>query len=52
MRWIIIKLLQYQLYKVRLEVLTKDNDIIIKAYFKMIKNYENSIMFLKSHKGN
>lgn len=47
MKWITIKLMQYQLKKAKKQEANHSNDIVKKAFTRMIDVYENTIGFLK-----
>ena len=48
MKIITIKLMQFQLQRAKKQQAKEKNPIVLKAYSKLIKNYEYTIMYLKS----
>ena len=48
MKIITIKLMQFQLQRAKKQQVKEKNSIVVKAYSKLIRNYENTIMYLKS----
>jgi hypothetical protein len=49
MRWIAIMIMKMMLTKAKNDKFDCDNTIVKSAYDNMIKNYENTIMFLKAN---
>lgn len=50
MKWITIKLMQYQLKKAKKKRDCEEWDILARAYGDLIRSYESAIMFLHSDK--
>lgn len=48
MTWITIKLMQLHLWLAKKKQAKQENDIVARAYNRLIKSYEDSIMFLKA----
>ena len=49
MRTIAILIMKFMLTKAKTDKFDSDSDIVQKAYDVMIKNYEDTIMFLKAN---
>jgi hypothetical protein len=52
MNWITIKLMQYHLRKVKTKQTNCEHSIVKSAYGVLIKNYEDTILFLNRNKQN
>lgn len=52
MRWITIKLMEYSLRLAIKKQEKETNSIFKSAYKNLIKNYEDTIMFLKAERNN
>jgi hypothetical protein len=48
MTWITIKLMQLHLWLAKKKRKKQENDIVARAYDRLIKSYADSIMFLKA----
>lgn len=49
MTWITIKLMKYHLWVAKRKQKKVKNDIVSRAYDKLIENYNYTIMFLKAN---